>query len=267
MKQNEGGEETSAVARANNQYLYKEDLVGIVPQGMNPEDSAQRVEHYINSWARKQLLINEARNQIQFNEAEIERKVLDYRYSLLGYEFQQYYINSHLDKEISDAEIQQYYEENIDNFVLKQNIIRGKYVKIPKQAPKVNKLKQMIRSNDQHDFEELKSYCLSFATSYQLYDSVWMVFDDVIKDSPLAEVPNKVDYLRRNKTIETSDENHLYYYIIVEYRISDNISPLEFVRDQIRNIILNKRKVELAKKLEEDVYQKAIQENRYEIYN
>jgi len=50
------------------------------------------------------------------------------------------------------------------------------------------------------------------------------------------------------------------------YRISDNISPLEFVRDEIRTIILNKRKVELAKKLEDDVYNSAASEKEFEIF-
>jgi len=51
-----------------------------------------------------------------------------------------------------------------------------------------------------------------------------------------------------------------------QYRISDNVSPLEFVTDDIRNIILNKRKVELAKKLEDEVYRVASDEKEFEVY-
>jgi hypothetical protein len=53
---------------------------------------------------------------------------------------------------------------------------------------------------------------------------------------------------------------------VEEYRISDNISPLEFVKDDIRNIILNKRKVDLAKKLEDEVYNNAISEKEFEVF-
>jgi predicted house-cleaning noncanonical NTP pyrophosphatase (MazG superfamily) len=52
---------------------------------------------------------------------------------------------------------------------------------------------------------------------------------------------------------------------VKEYRISDNISPLEFVRDDIRTIILNKRKVALAKQLEDEIYNTAILEKEFEI--
>lgn len=50
-----------------------------------------------------------------------------------------------------------------------------------------------------------------------------------------------------------------------EYRISDNVSPMEFVKDEIRNIILNKRKVEIAKQLEDEVYKKAEESSEFEI--
>jgi hypothetical protein len=87
-----------------------------------------------------------------------------------------------------------------------------------------------------------------------------------VKNSPLAEIPNKIQFLKTNPYYQTSDDNYLYFLKVVEYRISDNISPLEFVKDDIRNIILNKRKVELAKKLEDEVYNNAVSEKEFEVY-
>lgn len=255
------------IARAHDKHLYLEDLEGLVPMNMAYEDSIQRVERYINNWAKKQLLIEEASKKIEFDEAEIERKILDYRYSLMGYEYQTYYISNNLATKVEESEIVDYYKENIDNFALKQNIIRGVYLKVPKGAPRTGDIKSLLVTSDPNDFEELKSYSLSFATEYQLYDSVWMVFDDVVKNSPLAEIPNKVQFLKNNNYIETSDKDYLYFLKIKEYRISDNTSPLEYVRDDIRNIIINKRKVELANKLEEEVYEKALENNEFEIFN
>lgn len=255
------------IARAHDKYLYLEDLEGLIPVNMAYEDSIQRVERYINNWAKKQLLIAEASKKIEFDEAEIERKILDYRYSLMGYEYQTYFISNNLRTEVEENEIIKFYNENIDNFALKQNIIRGVYLKVPKGAPRTDNIKSLLLSSDSKNFEELKSYSLSFATEYQLYDSVWMVFDDVVKNSPLAEIPNKVQFLQNNNYVETSDKDYLYFLKIKEYRISDNTSPLEYVRDDIKKIIINKRKVELANKLEEEVYEKALENNEFEVYN
>ena len=66
---------------------------------------------------------------------------------------------------------------------------------------------------------------------------------------------------------EDSNEENLYFLRIKEYKISDQISPLEFVRNDIKQIILNKRKVAIANQLEEEVFEKAKSSNKYEIYN
>jgi hypothetical protein len=93
-----------------------------------------------------------------------------------------------------------------------------------------------------------------------------MVFDDLVRNSPLAEIPNKIQFLKSNPYYETSDDSYLYFLKVDRYQISDNISPLEFVRGDIKNIILNKRKVDLAKRLEDEVFEQAQNNKRFEIY-
>lgn len=259
-------EQEQPVARVNNTYLYASDLEGISESTVNSADSADRAESYINQWVRKQLLIDEATSRIEFDEAEIQRKILDYRYSLIAYSYQEYYIRENLNKEVSEEEIVKYYEENSDNFELKQNIIRGKYIKVPNDAPRTTQLRDLMYSNRAEDIETLKSYCFSYAINYSLEDSIWINFDEIIKNTPLAEIPNKVQFLRTRKFVESSDDNAMYFLKIDEYKKTDDIAPLEFVRDQIASIIVNKRKVELADNLEKEVYEKAVETNAFEIY-
>jgi hypothetical protein len=256
-----------AVARVNDVYLYETDLSGIVDERTSPEDSMSRVTAYVNSWIRKQLIIQEATRRMNIDEAEVERKVLDYRYSLIGYEYQNYYIRQHLDENISPQEITDYYNTHQDNFALKQNIVRGTYIKVPRTAPRTNKIKDMIFSRKAKDLEELRSYCLSFSTAYHLSDSLWIEFDKLVVNSPMAEIPNKIQFLKTNPYYETSDSEHLYFLKIDNYKISDNVSPLEFVKEDIRNILLNKRKVELARALEDEVYENAVQQKNFEIFD
>lgn len=255
------------VARVDNVYLYQDELVGIVSEKMSKEDSAQRVSTYIDSWVRKQLLINQAMKEIDINEAEVDRKVLEYRYTLIGYEYQNYYINKKLDANVSDAEIQSYYNEHLDNFILKQNIVRGTFIVVPKGAPRTARLKELMYSTKEKDIEELRSFCLRFSSAYHIADSTWIEFDNLVGGSPLAEIPNKVQFLKSNPYYETTDNDSQYYLKVDEYKISDNASPIEFVKEEIRNIILNKRKVELAKKLEEDVYENAAKRKEFEVYH
>lgn len=255
------------IARVNDTYLYLDELEGIVTPNTPKEDSIARLGAYINSWVRKQLLINEALKRIDINEAEVERKILDYRYSLIAYQFQKLYIQQHMSIEVSDVEIEEYYKTHLDNFILKQNIIRGAYIKVPQGAPRTNRIKDLIFSNKEKDRSDLKSYCLSFSTAYHLSDSSWIEFDKLVVNSPLAEIPNKIQFLKSYPYYETSDAGYLYYLKIDAYKISDNASPLEFVKEDIKNIIINKRKVELARKLEEEVYEKAAENKDFEVFN
>jgi len=267
QRKKDGLEERKPVARVLDQYLYPEELAGIASPDMTKEDSAARINAYVNSWIRKQLLISEARKNININEAEVERKVLEYRYSLIGYEYQNYYIKNNLVDTVSESEIQQYYKEHQDNFILKKNIVRGTYIKVPKGAPRTNRIKEWIYSTKPKEKEELKSYCLSFSSAYRLADSTWVEFDKLAYNSPLAGIPNKIQFLQYTPYYETNDNDFLYYLKVDEYKIEDNVSPIDFVRNDIKNIILNKRKVELARKLEDEVYDQASQNRDFEIFN
>jgi len=137
---------------------------------------------------------------------------------------------------------------------------------VPKGAPRTNRIKPWLYSVKQKDQDDLKSYCLSFSSAYHLSDSSWVEFDKLTVNSPLADIPNKIQFLRTYSYYETSDNEFLYFLKVDGYKISDSESPIDFVRSDIKNIILNKRKVELSKKLEDEIYENAVRNKQFEIY-
>ncbi len=260
-------ESRKPVARVNQSFLYLDELKGIVPKDATATDSAARISSYVTSWIRKQLLLNEAAKNIDINEAEVERRVEEYRYSLIGYEFQNFYIKKNLNDSVSSTEIAAYYKTHLDNFVLKQNIVQGTYIKVPKTAPRIQRIKPLVFSNKAKEIEELKSYCLSFSAEYQLPDSTWIELDKLVANSPMATIPDKIQFLRNYRYYETNDQDFLYFLKVDAFKIVDNVSPVEFVESEIKNIILNKRKVELAKKLEDEVYENGVKRKEFEVFN
>jgi hypothetical protein len=268
MKRGKKGTDESRkpIARVNQSYLYLDELKGIVPSDASAADSAVRISSYVTSWIRKQLLLNEAAKNIDINEEEVERKVEEYRYSLIGYEFQNFYIKKNLNDSVSSAEVSSYYQTHLDNFILKQNIVQGTYIKVPKTAPRIQRIQPLMYSAKVKDVEDLKSYCLSFSAEYQLPDSSWIELDKLVSNSPMAAIPDKIQFLRNYRYYETSDQDFLYFLKIDAYKISDNVSPIEFVEQDIKNIILNKRKVELAKKLEDEVYENGAKRKEFEVF-
>lgn len=256
----------SPLASVGDAYLFPRDLAGLVPKELVGKDSSDLIDQHIKEWIKKQLIIAQAQKQFDFNEIELERRVLDYRYALMIHEFEKYNISRKLDTFISDMEINSYYRENIDNFELRQNIIRGTFIQINKDAPKLSRLRTLLRSSRPQDKDELKSFAYSYGTKVHLDDSVWVNFEDVIVGTPLVDIPNKTEFVRRTGLFEIPDEHYIYFLKIIEYKIQSETSPLEFVRDDIQKIILNKRKVLLAKELEEEIYEKALKDEAFTIY-
>jgi hypothetical protein len=123
-------EEKIPLARVNDTYLYDEDLAPLLAEATSPEDSTSIRNRYINSWVRRQLMLAKAEEIVDVDRAEIERKVQDYRYALISFEFKKQYINQNLNTEVSEDEIKAYYKENLDNFLLNQNIIRCRYIQV-----------------------------------------------------------------------------------------------------------------------------------------
>lgn len=263
----ETAETGKPLARVKDKYLFQADIEGIAARAVNAEDSANTVNRYINNWIKKQLLISEASLQIEFDQAEIERKILDYRYALMVYEFEKRHVSNNLKKEVSDAEIEEYYHTNKDNFQLKQNILRCVFLQAPKESPRLKDIKNAMNGNDENSKSQLKSLSLRLATKSFLEDTVWLKFDEVFRSVPV-EATNRVQFLRENKNrlIEVTDDNYVYLVKIYDYKIKEEISPLEFVKEDIKTIIINKRKTILAKKLEDDIYNIALKNKDFEVY-
>lgn len=263
--QNTGNSQT-LVASVGNSFLFEADIVNLIEPGMSTEDSSMITDQYVRNWIKKELLIKEATSNVRIDQSEIERKVADYRYTLLSYEYQKLRVQQSLDTAVSDDEVLEYYMNNQENFALRQNIIRGRFLKINQQAPKKADVRRWIKSSRPQDLNSLKDYAFQFANTYSLEDSTWLKFDDITKNSPFTTVTNKIQFLRNTRYAEETDSLYLYLLKIDDYKISEEISPLEFVKQDIKNIILNKRKVALAKSLENDIFQKAKENEDYKIY-
>lgn len=269
FKENRNGEQAvqqEPIARVKDIYLYPHDMEGAISKNLSPEDSANRMEQLINSWIRKQLIISEASSRLSFDEAELERRLLDYKYALMVHKFEEQYVNQELDKEVTSKEISNYYKENIDNFRLNQNIIRGIFVQLPKEAPRINKFKRQLSSGDPKRREDVISYCHSYATKAHLGDSTWVYFEQVIVNTPFQDIANKQDFLEENTFVEREDDKHIYLLKVLAYKTVNQISPIEFVWEEIEKIILNKRKIKLVNELENEIFERAKENSDFETY-
>lgn len=254
------------IASVGDQKLYLSELSFIKSESKSGEDSANIAGRYVQSWVRKQLLIKEAGKSMAFDEAEINRKLLEYKYALMVYEFEKKYVEENLNSEVNQQEIENYYQINKANFSLKEIIVKVNFVKIEKESSQNKQLERMLRSQNQKDQDTFKEMVINSGANYFLEDSTWIKLDDIIINTPLANHPNKVELVRNNKHVITDDDLYRYYFRILEYKLQEQVPPLEFVRDEITKILINKRRIELVDQLQKEVYNRALEKNEFKLY-
>ena len=189
----------------------------------------------------------------------------EYRNSLITFIYEKELINQQLDTVVSESEIEAYYNENTRNFELKDNIVKVLYLKTKNSAPKIKDVKKWIRSEKSKDRLKLEEYCYQFASDFNLDDETWILFDDLLKKIPIKTF-DKENYLRNTRYVEIEDSTDIYLLNIKDRKIRESISPLGFVMEDIRNLILNKRKLELINEMERSAYDDALKNNDFEIY-
>lgn len=254
-----------AVARVFDKYLYRSDLVDAIPKGTSEHDSLIIARNYIDTWIRNQLMLSKAEEELSEGQKDVQKKIEEYRSSLLIYSYRQKLLQQKMDTVLSESEIREYYESNIDNFILASEIVKATFVKVPLTAPNISEIRNWTRSGSTDDLDKLEKYSINYAEKFDTFNNSWIYFTTLMEQVPL-EIEEPGRYLRYNSNIETSDSMFHYFVHIMEYKSEGDISPLELVRDDIKSILLNKRKIEFYNNLEKQVYNEGVNRNQFEIY-
>ncbi|MDD5572137.1 MAG: hypothetical protein PHD97_13390 [Bacteroidales bacterium] len=253
------------VARVYGKYLDKTDLLSIVPKELNPKDSEIVVRNYINSWIKLNLLLHKAEENLTKDQKNFDIQLEDYRNSLITYAYEKELIRQKLDTVVTEEQIKNYYNKNEKDFLLRDNIVKVLYVKTPLKTPALWKVKMWCKSVNPKDRALLEEYCREYAENYFLDDESWLLFDDVLKEIPIKTYDQE-NYLMNHTFIEIQDAESNYFVNIKGFKIKESVSPLSFERDNVRNIIINKRKIDLVNEMEKQVLKDAAKNKDFEIY-
>ena len=251
------------IASVNEKDLLLSEVLKEMPKAT--EDSTFFIERYMNLWIRKQLMIYHAEINISSDLLDYEAQIAEYRSSLLIYAYQQELINQNFDTSITSNEISDYYNQYREEFKLVKNIFMGRYIVVDKSAPKSKNLKKWYKSNKPDDIESLTDYCHQFAKEYYLSDSSWQYFSSINNKLPKF-ITEEEYFLENTKGVWFEDQQYRHYIYIKNYQIKGSISPLALEREKIRNVLLNKNKIQYLKQLEDELYQNALALKKIKIY-
>ncbi len=257
--------EGEPVARVYNKYLYRSDLEGLVNDNISTADSSDIINYHIDSWIRRNLLLNEAEDRLPNDNDKLEKQVRDYRASLLLFMFEQELLSENLDSVINEQHVNDYYEAHKAGFVLRDNAIKASFVVVKNESPHKDSVRIWLNSMNNPAVEKrLKEYCFQYAGSFTLIP-IWYEFEQFRKEIPIATDDAK-SFLQNNTFYQTSDAVNTYYVKIVAHGLSGDVASLDYKRNDVNKIIINKRKLEYIKEIKDRIYQNALNNNHFEVY-
>lgn len=259
--------ESEVVARVNNTFLYKEDLGSLLSPNMSPEDSSLVVSGYINRWATKQLLVDRAKiNLSTERQADLQDLVRVYENELYSTAYTDEIISRELDTVVPFEQLQKYYEEKGDNFILNEDLVKLRYVNLAGENSDYERIKEHFQRFDEEDKIALLDMALQFK-AYSLNDSVWVKTREVYEKITPLTPQNNEDLLKKDHFFEIKDSLGVYLVAVEDVKLRTEQAPLEYSLPTIEQILLNRQKLQLIKKLEKDITQDAIKNKEFEIYN
>jgi hypothetical protein len=262
MVQEKEGRASEIIAIVNTDKLFKEDLKDLLPKNISREDSLILVKSIIQDWAVKKLLLDAAAdNNTLESLSNINNLVKDYKESLLINNFKEALIKEQLDTIVSEEEVERYYAVNNENFKLNEILVKSRYLYFNASLINKKEIINLFQSKEIEDAEELERQQLSFKI-YQLNDSVWTELDNILLKLPFS----KENLLKKSKFIQKQDSLGLYLMAIKDILYRNEIAPLGYIKETIKEMILHKRKIELIRDIEKIIVKDATKNNNFKIY-
>jgi hypothetical protein len=245
------------IAVVKDRVLYRTDVSSLIPRGTSSADSLLLAENYVKKWVKDALVYNVALRNLGNDKEEIEKLVDDYRYSLYRYRYQEKLIWERLSANIRESDKLNYYDENQNKFILDKSLIKGLFLKIPADAPRLSDVKTWYKSSSEESLEKIEKYSVQNATIYDYFYDRWIDFDEVVSNIPVR-ISNTGQFLRNNKTVEVTDSSFCYLLNIKEYIPVGHVAPYEYAEAQIIEMLINQRKMDFLKNFENELYNDAI---------
>ena len=170
-----------------------------------------------------------------------------------------------LDTVVHDSEIRRYYEANLANFAAEEYSVRAVFMKLPKDAPQQWNIARWLASTHENDIQELTDYSRRHAVILEFFDDEWVRWAVIERELPQPEAALR-SMRQGNRRIEQRDDDFIYYVQIRERRAPGETEPLVFVKDRVKSIIINQRKMRFISELHRDIYNDALSKNQFVIY-
>ena len=259
-------DDNGIIARIGSKYLHINDLKSELSNYRDKTDSLIKLKSLIDSWALNELLIQQAKLNLSESDIfKLEVLVNNYRRDLYSNTYIKSAVSKSLDTLINNFEIQNFLENNQDLFILKAPLFQVRYIHLPPDNVDQSEIQRSFQRFNDFDIKFLDSLSFQFY-SYILSDSIWIDKSNLTSQVTFLNQKNFNTYIRKSKFFKIEDTLGVYLFYVKDFLKKGDIAPNTIFKPTIKNIILNRRKLDFIKKFEKDILQDAIKSKKFEVY-
>ena len=245
-------------------FLYKEEVVTAIPPGVSEQDSLEIADRYIRNWIDDVLLYKKAEGNIPDND-RIDELVKSYRKTLITHSYIEQIVSQEVESNISETEIENYYNKNNGIFLAREPYVKGLYIKVPKTASGVSQVRQWYKDSSERSVDRLEKYGLRNAVDYEYFYDRWRPLNEIMLRMPINETEK--NRYTKEKNIEVSEKAFYYFLHVEEFLGQGEVLPLEYAGKDIKEILMNTKRVEFITRMKEDLYKEASENNDIKYFN
>jgi len=253
------------LAEAEGKILRLSEVKNIFFAGMTAEDSLELLKNYIYTWASKCVMAAKAEQVLNKQQLDVAKELNDYRMALLAYRYETFRLQQELDTLVCNDELLTYYEQNsLALSVALPPRARVVYIKARHTAEKLNTLRAALSEN--RDRQYLDSLCMAMDVQPDYMGNRWLDIDEIPDILPFSK--DQCNFAVRNNlsVVEERKSGYIHFLGLREVKRRPDYPPIAQLKEQFYSTIINQRRMDLLKKIEKDVYNDALDNQRLKIY-
>ncbi len=253
------------IAKVYDRILYLDEIEHLIPTDISKEDSLEMLRLKVNLWTKKQAVLRRAEIGLSEEQKDIDKIVADYRDALLIEEYKQEYLKNNVDSGIPETKIENYYNQYSESFTANEELLQAELYKIPHECKEIRLFKKILNPQTPKDSLKKREIIDTYNITNDNFDDRWITLSGIsnLMPNPITHLKS---ILNTQKVIEMRDDNFYYLLQVKNTIFKGDKMPLEKVREQIKILLINKKKTQILKNLEKNIYLKDLKDGNIQTF-
>ncbi len=257
-------EEDEYIARVYDKYLTQAMLAKQIPATASQDDSLKRAKVYVNSWIKEQVVLHRAKFNLKEDDDKFQSKIEAYLNDLMIFEYEQQLVDQNLDTSVALEDMLRFYEENKQNFILKDYVVKMRYLIAPEDTEDLEKISSKFRDYDEQDSLDIVHFVETNGLTYRDKSDEWVFVPNLLEIIPINFTYFE-EKVKQKKYFDKTMNGRRFLLYVTEFKVRDSETPFELEKERIRSIIINTRKQELLLSMRNRLFQDALESAQIEI--